>query len=106
MKFLDQAKIYIQSGDGGAGCVSFRREKYIEMGGPYGGNGGNGSAGTNGRFAGDGGDGGDGHDHRDEHACNFVGQLGDGCFGGGGFVHQTDHLSQGGIFTHAKGTAF
>ncbi len=42
MKFLDQAKIYIQSGKGGAGCVSFRREKYIEFGGPDGGNGGKG----------------------------------------------------------------
>lgn len=39
MKFLDQAKIFIQSGDGGAGCVSFRREKYIEFGGPNGGDG-------------------------------------------------------------------
>jgi GTP-binding protein len=42
MKFLDQAKIYIRSGDGGRGCVSFRREKYIEFGGPDGGNGGKG----------------------------------------------------------------
>ena len=42
MKFLDQAKIYIRSGDGGAGCVSFRREKYVEFGGPDGGNGGKG----------------------------------------------------------------
>lgn len=42
MKFLDQAKIYLQSGKGGAGCVSFRREKYIEFGGPDGGNGGKG----------------------------------------------------------------
>ncbi len=42
MKFLDQAKIYIKSGTGGAGCVSFRREKYIEFGGPDGGNGGKG----------------------------------------------------------------
>lgn len=42
MKFLDQAKIFLQSGDGGAGCVSFRREKYIEYGGPDGGNGGRG----------------------------------------------------------------
>ncbi len=42
MKFLDQAKIYIKSGDGGKGCVSFRREKYVERGGPDGGNGGRG----------------------------------------------------------------
>ena len=42
MKFLDEAKIYICSGKGGNGCVSFRREKYIEFGGPDGGDGGNG----------------------------------------------------------------
>ena len=42
MKFLDEAKIYIKSGDGGAGCMSFRREKYIEFGGPNGGDGGRG----------------------------------------------------------------
>jgi GTP-binding protein len=42
MKFLDEAKIYVKSGDGGAGCLSFRREKYIEFGGPDGGNGGRG----------------------------------------------------------------
>ena len=42
MKFLDQAKIYIRSGDGGAGSVSFRREKFIEFGGPDGGDGGKG----------------------------------------------------------------
>jgi GTP-binding protein len=44
MKFLDEAKIYIRSGDGGAGCVSFRREKFIEFGGPDGGNGGHGGS--------------------------------------------------------------
>ncbi len=42
MKFLDQAKIYARSGDGGNGVVAFRREKYIEFGGPDGGNGGRG----------------------------------------------------------------
>ncbi len=42
MKFLDTAKIYIRSGSGGNGCVSFRREKDIEYGGPNGGNGGRG----------------------------------------------------------------
>lgn len=42
MKFLDEAKIYVKSGDGGAGCTSFLREKYIEHGGPNGGNGGRG----------------------------------------------------------------
>ncbi len=42
MKFLDQAKVFIRSGDGGGGAVSFRREKYIEFGGPDGGDGGRG----------------------------------------------------------------
>ena len=42
MKFLDEAKIYVKAGDGGAGAVSFRREKFIEFGGPDGGDGGNG----------------------------------------------------------------
>lgn len=42
MKFLDLVKVYIRSGSGGAGCVSFRKEKYIEFGGPDGGDGGNG----------------------------------------------------------------
>ncbi|MGZ9106201.1 MAG: GTPase ObgE, partial [Rhodoplanes sp.] len=44
MKFLDQAKIHIRSGNGGAGSVSFRREKFIEFGGPDGGDGGRGGA--------------------------------------------------------------
>ena len=42
MKFLDQAKVFIMSGKGGNGCVAFRREKYIEFGGPNGGDGGRG----------------------------------------------------------------
>ncbi len=44
MKFLDLAKVYIRSGAGGNGCISFRREKYIEYGGPDGGDGGNGGS--------------------------------------------------------------
>ena len=42
MKFLDQAKIYVRSGNGGAGSAGFRREKFIEFGGPDGGDGGKG----------------------------------------------------------------
>lgn len=42
MRFLDEAKIFLKSGDGGAGCISFRREKFIEFGGPDGGDGGRG----------------------------------------------------------------
>ena len=44
MKFLDLTKVYIRSGSGGGGCVSFRREKYIEYGGPDGGDGGKGGS--------------------------------------------------------------
>ena len=44
MKFLDLAKVHIRSGGGGGGCVSFRREKFIEFGGPDGGDGGNGGS--------------------------------------------------------------
>ncbi|WP_120501484.1 GTPase ObgE [Roseovarius sp. EL26] len=44
MKFLDLAKVYIRSGAGGNGCISFRREKYIEYGGPDGGDGGKGGS--------------------------------------------------------------
>ena len=44
MQFLDEAKIYTKAGNGGAGCLSFRREKYIEFGGPDGGDGGRGGS--------------------------------------------------------------
>ena len=44
MKFLDQAKIYLKAGDGGSGSASFRREKFIEFGGPDGGDGGDGGS--------------------------------------------------------------
>ena len=44
MKFLDIAKIYIKSGKGGSGAISFRREKFIEKGGPDGGDGGKGGS--------------------------------------------------------------
>ena len=44
MKFLDQAKIYIKAGNGGSGSSSFRREKFVEFGGPDGGDGGNGGS--------------------------------------------------------------
>ena len=44
MKFLDQTKIYVKAGDGGSGSASFRREKFIEFGGPDGGDGGDGGS--------------------------------------------------------------
>ena len=44
MKFLDQVKIFVKAGDGGSGSASMRREKFIEYGGPDGGNGGKGAS--------------------------------------------------------------
>ena len=44
MKFLDEAKIHLKAGDGGSGCISFRREKFVEYGGPDGGDGGDGGS--------------------------------------------------------------
>ena len=44
MKFLDQAKINLKAGNGGSGSASFRREKFVEFGGPDGGDGGNGGS--------------------------------------------------------------
>ena len=44
MQFIDEARIYIKAGNGGNGAVSFRREKFIDMGGPDGGDGGNGGS--------------------------------------------------------------
>jgi len=44
MQFIDEATITVRSGDGGRGCASFRREKYVPRGGPDGGNGGNGGS--------------------------------------------------------------
>ena len=44
MKFVDSVKIHVRSGKGGAGCTSFRREKFVEFGGPDGGDGGEGGS--------------------------------------------------------------
>ena len=48
MKFVDEVQVRIEAGDGGNGCVSFRREKYIPNGGPDGGDGGDGGGGSDG----------------------------------------------------------
>ena len=64
MKFLDEAKIFLQSGKGGNGCISFRREKYVEFGGPDGGDGGNGGNTLFASLNAIGGGGGGGHNQR------------------------------------------